>query len=129
MPTTLYTTQKISSVGYDGKEYPVKDGAVDVPDNAVNVLTEAHGFTTSPAEKVEEKKPAAKAEADNNDVFDLNKLSKAELVKFNKEAELGASINNTMTAEKMVELIAPLWEAKQAEIAAAAKAEADKTAA
>jgi hypothetical protein len=115
MPTTIYTDQKITSVGYDGKEYPVKDGAVDVPDNAVAVLTESFGFFTTAPETV-----AAKP-ADDNKTFDIKTATKAELVKLNKDLELGASVANTMTLEKVQELVIPLYEAKQAASAAAAQ--------
>lgn len=45
MPTTIYTKQSIKQVSHKGKHYQVIDGAVDVPDEAVDDLCEAHGFT------------------------------------------------------------------------------------
>jgi len=38
--------KKASSVGFDGQEYPVKNGVVEVPDAAVALLTDAkHGWS------------------------------------------------------------------------------------
>lgn len=47
MPTTLYTSKSIASVSHKGIQYPVEDGAVEVPDDAVAILCESHGFTTA----------------------------------------------------------------------------------
>ena len=107
MPTTLYT--KGGPFSFAGIEYIPEGGKIDVPDQAVDTLVESHGFSTEPfpAEKVEKPTPDSKE-------FDINKLNKAELVKLNKEEELGAALANTMTVEKIQELVIPLWEAKQA---------------
>lgn len=117
MPSTIYINQKITSVGYGGKEYPVVDGAVSVPDNAVAVLTESFGFTTTPPKVVADKTGDNKSAGDK--VFDIKTATKAELVKLNKDLELGASVANTMPLEKVQELVIPLYEAKQAATAAA----------
>lgn len=41
----LYTTEEGGSVSFEGTEYRVKNGMVDVPENAVPILLESHGFT------------------------------------------------------------------------------------
>jgi hypothetical protein len=46
MPTTLYTKQQIHTVSYDGQQFKVVGGKVEVPDEAVTTLCESHGFTT-----------------------------------------------------------------------------------
>lgn len=114
MPTTLYT--KGGPFGFAGKEYaPDASGKVDVPDQAVETLVESHGFSTTP---FAEEKAAPVAASEGSKEFDINTLTKAELVKLNKDEELGAAVANTMTLEKIQELVIPLWEAKQAAKAA-----------
>ena len=54
MPTKLYTTKTGGTVGHGGKEYPIVEGAVDVPDEAVPALVESHGFTKTPAKDAPE---------------------------------------------------------------------------
>lgn len=53
MPTKLYSRSTVGSVSFAGKSYPVKDGEVEVPDDAVKVLTESHGFSLNPFEDAE----------------------------------------------------------------------------
>jgi len=48
----IATPQGTTSVSHDGREYPVVSGTVSVPDEAVAVLIDSHGFTLShPAKK------------------------------------------------------------------------------
>lgn len=107
MPTTIYTKQPIASVSHLGKSYTVKEGAVDVPDDAVDVLCESHGFTT--------KAPEQSAESEEEEPLDLATLTKNQLISLNIEEKLGAELKNNMTKDEVLALVKPLWEAKQAE--------------
>ena len=106
MPTKLFTKHTADhTIGFNGKEYAVKNGSVDVPDEAVAVLCEAHGFMPNPIdiEKVEEKTPS----------FDLAALTKNQLIAINVDAALGAELKMAMTKDEMYAVIKPLWEAQQ----------------
>lgn len=53
----VYTTEDHESISFDGKSYPVEDGAVDVPPEAIETLIQSHGFTLkNPNPPVREKK-------------------------------------------------------------------------
>ena len=106
MPTTSYTKREGSTVGFGGKEYPIVDGAVSVPDDAVPALLESHGFTATP--------PKDAPEAPEK--FDLALLTKNQLIETG--VELGAELKSNMTKDEIFALVKPLWEAKQAEKAA-----------
>ena len=56
----LYHAQKDGCVGHGGKEYPVVNGEVDVPDEAVALLTESFGFSVTQPDEAEEDAPAPK---------------------------------------------------------------------
>ena len=60
MPSKLFTKQVSGSVGFKGKEYPIKDGVVEVPDEAVETLVESHGFSKTEIE--DEGEPLAKTD-------------------------------------------------------------------
>lgn len=106
MPTKLYTTKTGGTVGHGGKEYPIVDGTVDVPDDAVPALVESHGFTKEP--------PKDAPEAPEK--FDLAAQTKNQLIELG--VELGAELKSNMTKDEIFALVKPLWEAKQAEKAA-----------
>lgn len=105
MPTTIYTTKPIGSVGYKGKEYPVTDGEVDVPDEAVDTLMEAHGFT---------KEPVA-VDGEDEGKFDVAALTKNQLIALNFDEKLGAELKQSMTKDEIFAIVKPLWDAKLAE--------------
>ena len=93
MPTTIYTSKKIGSVGHAGKSYEVVDGAVDVPDDAVAVLCEAHGFT--------EKPQGGDDEAEKTDAVDVTTLNLKDLINYgNEKFDLGLT-NRTSKADAL----------------------------
>lgn len=75
MPTRIYPhpEKKQSTVSHGGKTFTAnEDGSIDVPDDAVEVFVESHGFSAKPHTKEagdnaktdgEKKADAAKAEA------------------------------------------------------------------
>lgn len=101
MPTTIYTKKPISSIGHDGKEYEVKNGAVEVPDSAVDVLCGSHGFTKDADAGDEQEGP-----------IDITTLSKVALIALNADENLGAELKMSMTKDEIFALVSPLWEAK-----------------
>lgn len=102
MPTTIYTKKADSELSYGGKTYEIKDGAVSVPDDAVDTLVESFGFTTEPSEGAAEEEKA----------FDLAAATKNQLIELG--VELGAEVKGSMTKDEIFAVVKPLWEAKQA---------------
>lgn len=105
MPTTIYTTKPIGSVSYAGKEYPVEDGEANVPDDAVDMLMEAHGFTKEPQP----------VDGEEEEKFDLATLTKNQLIALNFDETLGAELKQSMTKDEIYTIVKPLWDAKLAE--------------
>ena len=64
MPTTLYTPNKSGTIGFKGKEYTIKNGEIEVPDDAVETLVETHGFSKTALEKPEKAEAETEAEAE-----------------------------------------------------------------
>jgi hypothetical protein len=52
---TLYVPSNISSVSFDGDEYPIRNGKVEVPSKAIEPLIRRHGLSDKPFAKPEEK--------------------------------------------------------------------------
>lgn len=103
MPTKIFTKRESGSVGIAGKEYPIVDGAVDVPDEAVAVLVGSHGFTTSP--ESEEK-------SDKDEAPDLATFTKGQLIE--AAVDVGAEVKSSMTKDEIYAIVKPLWDAKKA---------------
>ena len=105
MPTTIYTKNPIGSVTHNGISYPVKGGEVSVPDDAVDVLCEAHGFH----------KDMTAAATEDAPPFDIAALSKVQLIEIG--VKLGAELKMSMTKDEIFAIVAPLHAAEAAKAA------------
>ena len=110
MPTTIYSKEKSGSVGFEGKQYEIKDGAVSVPDHAVGVLVESHGFSYEPFSALNA--TVEKTENSNDAEFVFDSLTKTQLLELNETLELGANVKLSMSLADLQAVLKPLYEAK-----------------
>jgi hypothetical protein len=82
MPTKIYSSNAEGHISYNGKIYEIaKDGSVDVPDDAVDVFVESHGFSLN---KIDKNAPKPKNRSDILET-DVTGFTAPELKEFAKE--------------------------------------------
>jgi hypothetical protein len=101
MPTRIYSKQDSGAISFNGKTYSIQNGSVEVPDEAVDILCEAHGFSKDEISEVVAPQS-----------LDLNSLTRNQLIEINFNEKLGAEINMNLSKEKVLAIVKPLYDAK-----------------